>query len=123
MASYLPIVTFVLGLLVAGVFAYLMGIARERDFKHTIAAYARLIETDDTRFSSVMDRLHATKNLPPEAVNMKSEHEERREQSRIKKQEMDDLGLGQIPKRHGPVDSGVLEMELQVLRDRKKTAS
>lgn len=113
MQPYLPIITFVLGLLVAGTVGTLVALARERDFKHTVAAYARIIETDDKRFDSVIDRLYVSKNHAPSQVDLKSEHEARRERAQARSQERQD-----IPRRVGPVDSGTLEMELQVRRAR-----
>lgn len=118
MAPYTPVITFVLGLLVAGTLGALVALAQERNFKNTVAAYARIIETDDKRFANVMDRLHASRNLPPENVDMAVERAEQRERAKTRSQEK-----SIYPKRVGPNDSTLLAMELDVRRQRAEAAS
>lgn len=123
MERFIPEFSFALGVVLAGIVAALVYRLRDRDFKHTIAAYDRLLDKRDAEYESlkeekesILDRLHATRNLPPGKVDMTEERQERRE----KEQKREAEGP-QRPHRisRGPYDTAVSNMLAESKRQRE----
>lgn len=84
-------------------------LSQRRDFKSTVAAYNRLLERRDNEYVALLDRWYARQNLPPNQVSLKDEykeHKEKAEQARVERKN------GGPVNAVGPVDSVVLQMEL-----------
>lgn len=103
-----------IGMVSVGVPGFLFFRLREKGFQKVNEAYERIVEKSDARLASVMDRLHATKNLPPEKVDMAELHQERREEEKERQIERRNGGPIPIPSRIGLVDRVQAQMEAGV---------
>lgn len=101
----LPYIPAVFVVLVASLYIW----SQRRDFKSTIAAYSRLLDKRDKEYEALSDRWYARQNLPPNQVNLKDEYNEHREEAKQARVERKNGGpINAV----GPVDSVVLQMEL-----------
>lgn len=111
----LPYMPAVFVLIVASLYIW----QQRRDFKSTIAAYSRLLDRRDHEYEALSDRWYARQNLPPNKVELKDEYDEHREQAKQARVERKNGGpISAV----GPVDSVVLQMEMDARRARTPQA-
>jgi len=116
---YVPLITFIAGLAVAGTLAWLIFRQRERDFKSATDAYARLLGIRDGEYTTLADRSFITRNLPPSKVDANAEYEERAQREREAAAERKN---NPKPHRIGAVDSAQLEAVMKA-RQKRDSAS
>lgn len=100
----------VIGMIGAGVPAIIFARQRNQAFQKVVDAYAKMVEKGDERFVSVMDRLHATKNLPPSDINMAALYQERHQEDRERRIERRNGGPLSAPSKIGLVDQALDQM-------------
>ena len=109
-----PLFTFIAGLAVAGVLAWLIFRQRERDSKGTNDAYARLLDKRDAEYTTLLDRAFILRNLPPAKVDANAEYEERAQKER---EEAEERKRNPMPKRYGAVDRAQIEATMKARRE------
>lgn len=107
----LPYIPAVFVVLVASLYIW----SQRRDFKSTVDAYSRLLERRDHEYVTLLDRWYARQNLPPTKVELKDEYNEHREEAKQARVERKNGGPVNAV---GPVDSVVLQMEMDERRAR-----
>lgn len=112
--QYIPFIAFGLGVLITGGAAAFIFFQRERDFKSTIDAYARLLGIRDGEYATVLDRAFASRNLPPSKVDANKEYEEQRQAEQEAEARRGEQGdkLSRI----GPVDNALIEATMEARR-------
>lgn len=111
-----PYILAVFVLLVAGLYIW----QQRRDFKSTVDAYSRLLDRRDHEYEALSDRWYARQNLPPNKVELKTEYDEHKEaakQARVERKNGGPLGRAT-----GPIDSELLQIELDERRARAPQA-
>ncbi len=114
MQSYAPLITFILGLAVAGTLAWLIFRQRERDSKGTNDAYSRLLNTRDAEYTTLLDRAFIFRNLPPAKVDANKEYEERAQKER---EAAEERAKNPTPHRYGAVDRAQIEATMKARRE------
>ena len=122
--EYLLIVVVSVTLAAAVTFAVL----RERDHNRTTRRLERLIETLEQQlkqaredYSGLMDRLYERKNLPPSEVSMAELYRTRA--AAIAERQVERKNGGPIvPRPIGPLDSAVLEMQIDARKRISETS-